>query len=57
VLSGTNGRRLLAALVVGQAALSFAFLLYVHDHGGVPDGDYGVAYDDQTPAQRPVVEP
>ncbi|MGI8593792.1 MAG: hypothetical protein ACR2ML_05405 [Solirubrobacteraceae bacterium] len=55
--AGRLGRVLLACLCVGQALLSLSFLLYVHDHGGVPNGDYGVAYGDQTPATRPPVTP
>ena len=52
-----RGRGLLAALCLGQALLSLSFLAYVHDHGGVPGQDYGVAYGHQTPATRPVAPP
>lgn len=41
------GRRVLAGLVVAQAALSVLYLTYVHEHGGAPGGDYGVSYDAQ----------
>ena len=41
--AGGNARRLLAALVVAQAALSGAFLAYIHDRQ-VIDGDYGAVY-------------
>jgi hypothetical protein len=57
LLAGQTGRRLLAGLVVAQAVVAFGFLAFIHDHAGAPDGDYGVAYGDQTPAQRPVVPP
>jgi len=55
--AGRLGRVLLAGLCVGQALLSLSFLLYVHEHRGAPNGDYGVAYGDQTPATRPPVTP
>lgn len=38
-----RGRRLLASLCVVQAALSMAFLHYVHVRGGMP-GEYGLTY-------------
>ena len=53
LLAGDVGRRLLSGLVVAQAVLAFGFLAFIHDHGGAP-GDYGIAYDHQTAANRPV---
>ncbi len=48
LLGTRRGRRLLAVLVVAEAALSVGYLTYIHARGGAPGGDYGVAYDAQT---------
>ena len=57
ISAGRTGRALLGGLCLGQAVLSLALLVYVHDHHGVPEGDYGIAYGAQTPATRPVIAP
>ncbi|PZR66663.1 MAG: hypothetical protein DLM63_08395 [Solirubrobacterales bacterium] len=48
-----RGRRLLAVLVVAEAALSVQYLTYIHARGGAPGGDYGVAYDAHHSNHRP----
>ncbi len=47
-------RWLLIGLVVAQAAISLAFLNYIHVHGGTPRGEYGAAYSRQLREQRTV---
>jgi hypothetical protein len=42
----------LLALCGCQLLLSASFLLFIHQHGGAPDADYGVAYSHQSPEQR-----
>lgn len=37
-------RWLLGSLLVSQLGLSTSFLVYIHEHGGAPHGDYGFAY-------------
>jgi hypothetical protein len=49
LLAPSRGRRLLTVLVVAEAAISVGYLTYIHVRGGVPGGDYGVAYDHQAP--------
>jgi hypothetical protein len=39
-----RSRIILAALVVTQLTVSACFLEYIHVNGGVPQGDYGIAY-------------
>jgi hypothetical protein len=51
LLRPSRGHRLLAVLVVAQAALTVQYLTYVHVRGGAPGGDYGVAYDHQAHSQ------
>jgi hypothetical protein len=36
--------RILGAICMAQLCLTLTFLVYVHTHGGVPDGNYGTAY-------------
>ena len=52
LLVPARGRRLLIALVLAEAALSVGYLTYIHDRGGAPRGDYGVAYDHQPSSRR-----
>jgi hypothetical protein len=40
------------ALCTLQATLTTCFLLYVHEHGGAPDADYGKTYRTQTAEER-----
>jgi len=40
-------RRLLVGLVVAQATISVAFLVYIHAHGGSRRGEFGVTYAQQ----------
>ena len=49
-------RLALLALCGCQLVLTASFLLFVHQHGGVPGADYGVAYSHQTPQQRQTLE-
>jgi hypothetical protein len=44
--------RLLAAIALAQLGLTVTFLVYVHTHGGVPDGNYGDAYRLTVPELR-----
>jgi hypothetical protein len=37
-------RRVLVGLVVAQALIGYAFLSYVHRHGGISRGGYGISY-------------
>jgi hypothetical protein len=39
-----RGRRVLLLLCAVNALLTLQYLVYVHDHGGVPNGDYGPSY-------------
>jgi hypothetical protein len=45
-------RPLLYALCGAQLFLTASFLCFVHDQGGVPNADYGVAYRAQSAEQR-----
>jgi hypothetical protein len=48
-------RRWALALVCGcQLALSVSFLWFIHQRGGAPEADYGVAFSHQSEAQRRV---
>jgi len=38
------GRRTLAVMVLAQACLGIAFLVFIHVHHGAAGGDYGVSY-------------
>jgi hypothetical protein len=40
------------ALCTLQATLTACFLVYVHQHGGAPDADYGKSYRAQTTEER-----
>src|SRR5215510_9851060 len=40
-------RRLLFAVALAQLLISVVFLVYVHQNGGVPEGDYGTTYSKQ----------
>lgn len=40
-------RRLLLAIIVMQLFLTLNFLMYVHKHNGISNGDYGVSYNAQ----------
>lgn len=40
-------RRTLLGVALAQLFISVVFLVYVHQHGGVPEGDYGVAFRKQ----------
>ncbi len=42
------GRAALITACLAQAAISFAFLSYIHVRGGSPNGDYGIAYSHQS---------
>jgi hypothetical protein len=44
---GRKGEIALLAIVIAQAVISADFLLFIHDHGGAPGADYGVAYSKQ----------
>ncbi|HWB59615.1 MAG TPA: hypothetical protein VG733_08985 [Chthoniobacteraceae bacterium] len=51
------GRRLLLALCVVNALVSFLFLDFIHTNGGAPQGDYGVPYGSSENAFRNAVIP
>jgi hypothetical protein len=53
LVSPSVGRRLLAVLVIAQAALSVQYLIYVHTQGKALGSDYGVPYNRQTSARPP----
>jgi hypothetical protein len=40
-------RRLLLGLVIAQALIAYAFVSYIHEHGGAHRGEYGVSYGRQ----------
>jgi hypothetical protein len=42
-----SGRSVLAVLCVVQLLLTLSFLMYIHQRGGAPLGDYGVTYGAQ----------
>lgn len=44
-----NARRWLAVLWMAQLALTLTFLVYIHDHHGAIQGDYGRAFQWQPP--------
>jgi hypothetical protein len=50
-------RAAVLALCALQATLTACFLLYVHDHGGAPDADYGKTYRAQTAEERSLALP
>jgi hypothetical protein len=45
-------RLALLALCGCQLLLTASFLLFIHQHGGVPNADYGIAYSHQSAQQR-----
>ena len=45
-------KRMLLAVTLAQLLISVVFLIHVHQNGGVPEGDYGIAFREQLyPAQ------
>jgi hypothetical protein len=44
-------RRTLLAVALAQLFISVMFLVYVHQHGGVPEGDYGTSYRRQVSSE------
>jgi hypothetical protein len=49
-------RAILAGLVVAQLIVSVGLLVYVHQNGGAPQGDYGVSFSAQERAQAHPLE-
>jgi hypothetical protein len=41
-------KRTLLAVTLAQLFISVVFLVYVHQNGGVPEGDYGIAFRQQS---------
>lgn len=50
-------RAAVIALCTLQGFLTACFLVYIHEHGGVPDADYGKTYRAQTAEERKLTLP
>ncbi|MBI3018823.1 MAG: hypothetical protein HYY61_02915 [Deltaproteobacteria bacterium] len=47
-------RHLLVSVIICQAVLSWLFLGFIHKHGGVTEGDYGISYKQKMKIQKEI---